>query len=148
MIIVGNKKTGFTLIELLVVTAIGAMILSVVFILTSKAKERARDARREEDIKQIQNALNLYQTNLHLFPQCPLTPINGTNDCLSAVLIQEGLIMGVPTDPLGRRDNNCGLSGNYVYCYESTDGFSYNLMYNLETDSVPGKQKGWQTVNP
>lgn len=142
------KKSGFTLIEMLVVTALAAMILSVVFITVSNTKAKSRDARREHDIKEIQNALNLYQVNHRSFPQCGLTVINGSNDCLSAELVQDGAMMGVPIDPLRGSNGTCGDNQSYVYCYESNDGVGYEIRYHLETDSIPKKSKGWQTVGP
>ncbi len=55
---------AFTLIELLVVIAIIGILSSVVLASLENARARARDARRMSDIRQIQNALELYyQTN-------------------------------------------------------------------------------------
>jgi len=53
-----NRK-GFTLIEMLVVIAIIGLLSSVVVIGLSGAREKARDARRVADIRQIQNALEI-----------------------------------------------------------------------------------------
>lgn len=142
-------KRGFTLIELLVVVAVIAMIISFIFVATQTAKTKNRDARREEDIKQIQNALDIYVTNARRYPICPQeTVIEGAADCLSQVLITAGAISGVPTDPLGRDQGVCGQASSFVYCYQSADGFSYTLRYALETNTIPGKSAGWQAVNP
>lgn len=143
-----NKSRGFTLIELLVVVAIIAMVLSITLALIIGSKARARDGRRAEDIKQIQNALELYRTNNQIFPICALSIINGSSDCLSRALIAEGSIAGLPTDPLRGSNRTCGLPRNYVYCYESADGFNYALHYEIETNAIPGKNIGWQTATP
>jgi prepilin-type N-terminal cleavage/methylation domain-containing protein len=51
---------GFTLIELLVVIAIIGLLSSVVLASLNTARMKARDAKRMADIRQIQNALELY----------------------------------------------------------------------------------------
>jgi len=141
-------KYGFTIVELLVVVAIATFILSVVFVFLRDAKTRGRDARREEDIKQLQNALSIYNINRRQFPVCALDAINGSDDCLSQALLADESITAVPPDPLGGSAGTCLGAGSHVYCYESADGFDYTLHYNLETDSVAGKSAGWQSVRP
>lgn len=143
-----NKGRGFTLIELLVVVALIAMLMSITISLITSSKARARDGRRTEDIRQVQNALELYRTTGQIFPICALLIINGSSDCLSRALVAEGSIAGLPTDPLRGSSGNCGSPGNYVYCYESADGFNYTLRYELETGAIPGKSAGWQTATP
>jgi type II secretion system protein G len=55
-----NKKQGFTLIELLVVIAIIGILSSVVLASLNTARQKARDAKRISDVKNIQLALELY----------------------------------------------------------------------------------------
>ena len=55
-----GRKNGFTLIELLVVVAIVGLLSSVVLSSLNQARGRARDARRIQDLAQINNALALY----------------------------------------------------------------------------------------
>lgn len=140
-----QETTGFTIIELLVVLAIGSMILAIVAVSMSDARAKARDAKREEEIKQIQNALNLYATKNNMLPVCAAETaiIDGVSDCLSAQLISAGAIHVAPTDPL-LRDGACGGDA-FEYCYRS-DGFGYILRYRLETGAISGKSAGWQTV--
>lgn len=142
-------KSGFTTAELLVVLAIAVFILSIVFISFRDARANSRDARREEDIKQLQNALDIYHVNSRRFPICELSVINGSSDCLSQALKAEDTVGAVSTDPLGAGSGICLDAASHVYCYESApDGSIYTLRYNLETESIPGKVAGWREARP
>ncbi|MCK5285761.1 MAG: type II secretion system protein [Candidatus Pacebacteria bacterium] len=58
---INNKfQSGFTLTELLVAIAIVGILSSIVLTSMSGARDRAKDARRISDIKQIQLALEIY----------------------------------------------------------------------------------------
>lgn len=151
-------KKAFTLIELLVVIAVIAMLSSFSLALMSGSKARGRDARREGDMKQIQDGLQIYATNRQHYPACgtlnsanPSDPlntyikINGRTDCMSSVLLGESFMVGVPVDPLLGTSNDCSDASAHIYCYVS-DGFTYILKYRLETETIYGKSAGWQGV--
>lgn len=147
------SHAGFTIIEMLVVVVVIAMIISVVFTYMQSAKTRSRDARREQDVKQIQTALDLYATTYRRFPDCGASTVvigSPSDTCLSAALIGAGAISGLPTDPLGRANGNsagCGLNpAQFTYCYTSLNGgASYQIYHHLETDTIQGKSAGWQS---
>lgn len=140
-------SSGFTLIEVLVVIAISAILASVVLARVVVAKAYARDANRVESVRQLKNALELYEKSANSYPVCAIEAvINGENDCLSLALIAANATGRTPTDPLGEANGSCGSPGSFVYCYESQDGKSYIISYHLETDSI--KQNGWYNEIP
>lgn len=146
-----NKKRGFTLLEVLVVMAIAAMILSFTVVSMRSTKQRSRDARREQDMKQIQDALAIYaNSNRGLYPiQTIEQVINGQTDTLSVALFNISAMQGrVPIDPIGGATGICGSANSYVYCYQS-NGVTYTIRYALESDTILGKtQAGWCNTPP
>ena len=146
----GSKLVwGFTIIELSVILGIITLlaVVSLVFLAPSAAK--GRDARREQDIKSIQNALNLYANQKSIYPACsPEIAVDGNTDCLSSLLLSEETIKAIPLDPKYKGTGSCGDANSFLYCYMSTNGISYTIRYQLETNSVHSKSAGWQSVNP
>lgn len=57
-----NKK-GFTLLELLVVVGIISILVALMAVTFSVIQARSRDARRREDLKAMQDALEQYYSN-------------------------------------------------------------------------------------
>ena len=134
-----SKKSGFTLIELLVVVAIISLLSSIVFASLSSARVKARDARRLSDMKQINNAINLYFSKNGFYPICndaggnSLTlTINGT-DCVSLALKGANIMSEVPIDP----QNPTRI---YQY-YAASNGSDYALR-NFSFEGTPIKQTG------
>lgn len=119
-----NKK-GFTLIELLVVIAIIGLLSTLAVVALNNARQKARDARRLSDIKQIQTALELSYTN------------NSTYPAALAALVTQGYMGAIPTNPLPQNDGtapNICPSTDYVYVQDLT-GASYHLSYCIGTNN-------------
>jgi len=63
-----SQQNGFTLIELLVVIAIIGILSSVVLASMNTARKKARDARRQADLKSMQLALESYYDTNSAYP--------------------------------------------------------------------------------
>lgn len=120
-----NKKyknpisRGFTLIELLVVIAILGILTTLLISNVAGARERARDAERKSDLKEIKNALEMYKQDNTFYPSS-----SGWMDSL-----QNGnYIKSVPVDPLD--------GSSYVYA-RGADTLTYTLKACLENASDP-----------
>lgn len=61
-------RQGFTLIELLVVIAVIGILSSIVMASLNSARTKARDAKRQADIRQLQTAIQLYYDDYGTFP--------------------------------------------------------------------------------
>ena len=110
-----RKESGFTLIELLVVIAIIGLLSSVIIASLNTARKKSRDARRLADLKQIQTALELYNSDNSLYPVqasvAALSSTSGTPDFGTTYLST------VPTDPNG--------SSTYYQYISSATGDTY-----------------------
>lgn len=62
------KSEGFTLIELLTVIAVIAVLTGILSVSYAGVRQRARDAQRKSDVKQIQSALELYRADNDMYP--------------------------------------------------------------------------------
>ena len=111
----GSK--GFTLIELLVVIAIIGLLASIVLASLNSARKKSRDARRLADLKQLQNALELYANdNSGNYPSSAETAAaTGQNVAtyLTTKLVST-YIAAMPGDP---------LAGSNTYVYRTVATF-------------------------
>jgi prepilin-type N-terminal cleavage/methylation domain-containing protein len=137
-----NKK-GFTLIELLVVISIIALLSSIVLSTLSDARGKARDAKRIQDLRQLQIAIETYYTDNGCYPvaiatpgpestastPCPLTISTnmGAGICNTVnqhfnnslkILVEKGYIASLPTDPINKTDGTTNT--DYCYNYSKT----------------------------
>ena len=113
LIMKAQTTRGFTLIELLVVIAIIGLLASIVLASLNSARKKSRDARRLADLKQLQNALELYANdNSGNYPSSGTTvPAAGeTAGTALAALVTGQFIAAIPGDP---------LAGSNVYKYRT-----------------------------
>lgn len=63
-----TEQEGFTLIELLLVIAIVGILASVVLVKLSNSRERARNAQRKSDLRQLATAIEAYRAENGRYP--------------------------------------------------------------------------------
>lgn len=107
------RSNGFTLLELLTVIAIIGILITVATASYSFAQKKARDSRRQGDLKAIQNALELYYSE------------NSSSYPTSSGSLSTYLPSGVPLDPKG---------GSYNYV--SLTVSAYQVCADLEGDGT------------
>ena len=115
-----KKVRGFTLIELLVVIAIIGLLSTLAVVALNNARQKARDAKRVSDIKQIQTALELYYNDENGYPA-------------TTAVVEAGSIAGTDTTYMSIVPSNpTPVDGGHPYTYTmGTGGTSYTLTYYL-----------------
>ena len=133
-----QNNRAFTLIELLVVVAIIGILSSVVLASLNSAREKARDAQRFSDIKQIQNALELYYNDKGFYPKLKAhTEIDSgcgghTTWCGATGSLSFELSPYIKL-PL---KNDAGFDKSYYYYSTAGDNYqTYGFMLNLDSSA-------------
>lgn len=121
-----HSRKGFTLIELLIVIAIIGLLASMVLVGFGTFRSRGRDARRIADMREVQNALELFYTKSNRYPDATEAADWAG---LTATLLAAGIgINAVPNDPLPPA----------VYLYSpSTDFQNYVIGATMEDPAHP-----------
>lgn len=148
-----NNKKGFTLVELLVVIAIIGLLSTLAVVALNNARQKARDARRMSDIKQIQTALELYYNDKGGYPtQAEADMDSGDFECLSAdsaggfaaACSGTTYMQKVPANPT---PDDGGGDYHYTPADATTvsDNDEYSIEYYLAGDTG-GITAGWNTA--
>lgn len=143
-----NKKLrGFTLIELLVVVAIIGVLASVILASLNSARAKSRDSRRIADLRNIQNAMELFYGQAEKYPRSPghaqwsghwenfSQCLESATNCAFTVSPFTSTMTDVPQDP-SRSTSDPYASGTTYY---PSSGYSctnqqYRLAACLETN--------------
>lgn len=133
-----NPKSsfGFTLIELLVVVAIIGVLSALLMSNFIGIRQRARDAQRKSDVRQIQSALELYRADNASYPGNSTLASCGTSVSLKSTDNSSTYLQAIPCDP----------STGSPYTYNTPDGATYTLITCLENGS--DNQKDSTNVAP
>lgn len=111
-----NSKKGFTLIEVLIVVSIIGLLASVVLVGLGGFRSRGRDARRVQDLRSLQNGLELFYARNNQYP-----------DILNNLLTAGIGVTKLPKDPTGTTD--------YFYSYRTADKQGYILAALLDSSA-------------
>ena len=114
-------QAGFSLIELLVVIAIIGTLAGVVMVSMQSARQKARDAKRAADIKQLASALEAFFTTNNGYPvqASPAVGVPG---------LGIDFIGQIPVAPTPEESNCVGQND---YLYQSEDGLGYTVTFCL-----------------
>jgi prepilin-type N-terminal cleavage/methylation domain-containing protein len=114
-------RKGFTLIEMLIVIAIIGILASIVLVGIGPVQRTARDARRASDLRQTQNALELY------FSKNAAYPAAGNWAALTTALTSgaSAVVRQIPNDP------RSGSGATYQYAPDAS-GNGYVLAATFE----------------
>lgn len=99
--------SGFSMIELLVVIAIIGILSAIILTSLNSARVNARNIQRITNLRQIENALELYFTEARKYPPattvCNTPPTTSDNDSYGLqILVTKGGITQMPRDPQGQ----------------------------------------------
>lgn len=118
-----SRKKGFTLIELLVVISIIGLLTSVILVALQSARLNARDIQRISDLRQIQNALQLYYVDHNGTYPLTSSTNNASNDwgpLFKAALVPT-YISKLPVDPIND-GSNPDVTLRYYYHFWNPSG--------------------------
>lgn len=119
---------GFTLVELLIVIAIIGVLSAILMANFVGVRQRARDAQRKTDLRQIQSALELYRADIGSYP---ISPLPNCGSSLSGGTPSVVIYMQkIPCDTNPNDSPYAPSSGNYNYI--SSDGKTYAIYACLE----------------
>ena len=136
-----SSKQGFTLIELLVVIAIIGLLSTLSVVALNSAREKARNARRVSDMRQVQTALELYFSDIGRYPATADIAFSGGGQIASASKVYMSI---VPSNPMPRADGTCG---DLEYAYSRTSLTSYTITYCL-SEATGGISAGTRKATP
>ncbi len=122
-----KKDKGFTLIELLVVIAVIGLLASIVLVAVGPARAKARDARRQSDVRQVNLAMEMCYDDAG----CNAAE-KYINTVAGAAKDNEiGDYLTVPTDPLDNEDGQ-----RYMWTDNGTDDQYYCFYVKLEAPAT------------
>lgn len=127
-----KKEKGFTLIELLVVISIIGVLAGLASFNFQQARERSRDVQRKSDLKQIQNALEVYKNDQRI--QAYPDTATWEDDLVDGEYMKE-----IPTDPREQRTEGSWV--DYVYTLDAGDSLKYTIVACLENESDVSKDE-------
>jgi general secretion pathway protein G len=139
-----NRQKGFTTIELLIVILIIIILASISILALNSQRAKARDAKRESDIRQIRTALEFYFSDEEEYPVVGQPIVLGSGDTQKLCSKADGAFVSaetecqkvymsqIPQDPLPDQP--------YTYT-GSING--YDITYITEKETASGQAGIW-----
>jgi len=126
-----TKNRGFTLIELLIVVTILGLLSAIILVGLGGVRSQGRDTRRIADLRQVQNALEIYFNKNQTYPIVAGGDAQTRWSNLTTALTGAGIgVSAIARDPLNRTP--------YFYDYgASANGLNYVLKEVLENSDNP-----------
>lgn len=137
--------SAFTLVELLVVISIISVLASIVVVSFRSSQTKGRDAERKNDLKQINNALELYYSDYGKYPDSlggQIVGCNGSSCSWGSGSFTDGktvYMKVLPKDPIS--------GSNYYYKTVTINGATnqgFQLYARLENTQDQGCLNGAQ----
>lgn len=133
-------RHGFTLIELLVVIAIIGLLATLAVFAVANARQQARDAKRVADIKQTQNALELFVATHGGYPDPGESALvlDADRNCLTSAGLEAACtgsivyMRDIPANPLPGGQAYEYTRGTGVSCEVNADNLAICTDYNIE----------------
>jgi prepilin-type N-terminal cleavage/methylation domain-containing protein len=150
-----NKtRRAFTLVELLVVISIIGLLSTIATVSLTSARLKARDGKRQADVKQIITAMQLYYDTNGKYPDASTPVVSGGLGCACGSLALGGCCLGHSTGV------NC-WNGTYHGCTALDNALSpYMARIPDDPENAPNTfgdayvyfdaslTSGWVTVGP
>ncbi len=142
-----RKNPSFTLIELLIVVAIIGILAALIIVSITSASAKARDVKRQEDLKNIQKALEMYYTANGSYPVTNASgvswqgncsgygshPVSGSNGYVPN--LAPTYIPSLPIDPRQTITHDGTYSAAACYLY-SSNGTDYKIIAYETVETV------------
>ncbi|HYG83448.1 MAG TPA: type II secretion system protein [Verrucomicrobiae bacterium] len=128
------RERGFTIVELLIVIVVIAILATLVITAYNGVQQRARDSKRDSDVRAIQTAAEAYQSEKSLYPT--LTQLEAADNTVKLDSSLTDKITGTP--PTDATKDNYG----YIQCTHTTKGVTgAQITYWKETGTTTGLHK-------